>query len=131
MFIATAERLHRDHRSDASFDFSPVLTRLAKAVEVQGNALLRRAAAKPPTSARLANIEGRTVDLTRYRALTLGQLARVVSGERGLSEGLGKVLEAAAQWRNRLVGIGCEGDLVALARTRVRSPAGDCQRVAV
>ena len=28
--------------------------------------------------------------------------------------------ETAAHWRNRLVGIGCEGDLVALARTRVR-----------
>ena len=30
------------------------------------------------------------------------------------------ISEAAAHWRNRLVGIGCEGDLVALARTRVR-----------
>ena len=152
VFVATAERLYRDHRADASFDFSPVLTSLAKAMEVQGNALLRRAAAKLPPSARLANVEGRTVDLTRHRALTLGQLAHALSGERELSEGLGRVLESprwfresfpavvaalaearneaahssttdretAAHWRNRLVGIGCEGDLVALARTRVR-----------
>jgi hypothetical protein len=28
--------------------------------------------------------------------------------------------DTATHWRNRLVGIGCEGDLVALARTRVR-----------
>ena len=152
VFIATAERLYRDHRADASFDFSPVLTSLAKAMEVQGNAVLRRAVAKLPPAARMANIEGRTVDLARHRALTLGQLAHTLSGGRELSEGLGRVLEnsrwvresfpavvaslaearnaaahastidrdTAAHWRNRLVGIGCEGDLVALARTRVR-----------
>ena len=28
--------------------------------------------------------------------------------------------DTATHWRNRLVGVGCEGDLVALARTRVK-----------
>jgi hypothetical protein len=152
VFVATAERLWRDHRADVAFDFSPVLTSLAKSVEVQGNALLRRAAMKLPPKARLALVDGATRDLAAARPLTLGELARVLSGEQELSEGLKTVLEhprwfresfhavltelaearnaaahsgttgraSAAYWRNRLVGIGCEGDLVALARTRVR-----------
>jgi hypothetical protein len=152
VFLATGERLYRDHRADASFDFSPVLTSLAKAVEVQGNALLRRAAARLSPAARRANVGGRTVDLTEYRSLTLGELTRAIGGERELSEGLARVLDnarwfreslpamldalaevrnaaahsgttgrdTATHWRNRLVGVGCEGDLVALAKTRVR-----------
>ena len=152
MFVATGERLYRDHRSDGSFDFSPVLTSLAKAVEVQGNAILRRAAAKLPAAARRANVGGRTVDLAEHRSLTLGELARAISGERELNEALSRVLvdarwfrdgfpavldalaearnaaahtgaidrDTAAHWRNRLVGVGCEGELVALARIRLK-----------
>jgi hypothetical protein len=152
VFLATGERLYRDHRADAAFDFSPALTSLAKAVEVQGNAVLRRAAVKLPSMARHANVRGITVDLASGRSLTLGELARAIGGERELNEGLGRVLEnarwfresfpavldaladarnpaahsatidrdTAAHWRNRLVGIGCEGELVTLARTRVR-----------
>ena len=152
VFAATGERLYRDHRADAAFDFSPSLTSLAKAVEVQANAILRRAAARLSPAARRANVGGRTVDLTEHRSLTLGELARAIGGERELSEGLARVLDnarwfresfpamldalaearnaaahsgmtdrdTASHWRNRLIGVGCEGDLVALARTRVK-----------
>jgi hypothetical protein len=151
VFVATGERLYRDHRADASFDFSPVITSLANAVEVQGNALLRRATAKLPPNARRAKVGDVSVDLAAHRSLTLGELARVLGGERELREGLAGVMDgrwfresfpsvldalaevrnqaahggttsrdAATHWRNRLVGVGCEGDLVALARTRVR-----------
>ena len=152
VFVATGERLFRDHRVDGSFDFSPVVTSLAKAVEVQGNAMLRRAALKLSPVARRASVGGQTVDLAEHRALTLGELARVIGGERDLSEGLARVLDnarwfreifpamldalaavrnpaahsgtidrgTATQWRNRLVGVGCEGDLVSLAKTRVK-----------
>ena len=152
VFLATGERLYRDHRADAAFDFSLALTSLAKAVEVQANALLRAAAAKLSPAARRANVNGRTVDLTEHRSLSLGELARAIGGERELNEGLGRVLDnarwfvgsfppmldalaqarnaaahsgttdrdTAAHWRNRLVGVGCEGDLVALAKTRLR-----------
>jgi hypothetical protein len=152
VFLVTGERLYRDHRADPSFDFSPVIMSLAKAVEVQGNALLRRATAKLPPSARRAKVGDASVDLTSHRSLTLGELARVIGGERELSEGLVRVLDggrwfresfpaildalaevrnraahggttdrdAASHWRNRIVGIGCEGDLVTLGRTRVR-----------
>jgi hypothetical protein len=152
VFVATGERLYRDHRADVSFDFSPVITSLANAVEVQGNALLRRATTKLTPNARRAKVGDVSVDLAAHRSLTLGELARVLGGERELREGLGRVMESgrwflesfpsvldalaevrnhaahggatdrdtATHWRNRLVGIGCEGDLVALARTRVR-----------
>ena len=152
VFLATGERLYRDHRADAAFDFSPALTSLAKAVEVQGNAILRRAAAKLPPRARHANLRGVTVDLASCPSLSLGELARAIGGERELNEGLGRVLEnarwfcdsfpavldaladvrnpaahsgtidrdTATHWRNRLVGVGCEGEFVALARTRIR-----------
>ena len=152
VFVATGERLYRDHRADAAFDFSPVLTSLAKAVEVQGNALLRCAAVKLPQKSRQANVNGVTVDLASCRSLSLGELSRAIGGERELNERLGRVLDngrwfresfpavldaladarntaahtgtidrdTAARWHDRLVGVGCEGELVALARTRVR-----------
>jgi hypothetical protein len=152
IFIATGEKLYREHRTDPAFDFAPVLTSFAKAIEVQANSLLRRALPKVSPAARLANVKGRTVDLTEHHALTLGELARAIGGERELNEGLGRVLEdgrwirdsfpaiatelaevrnpgahsavidraTAARWRDRLVGVGCEGDLVALAKAHVR-----------
>ena len=152
VFLSTGERLYRDHRADASFDFSPVITSLASAVEVQGNALLSRAVAKLPPNARRAKVGDVSVDLASHRALTLGELSRVIGGERELRDGLGRIMDGgrwflesfpavlealaavrnraahgetterdtATHWRNRLVGVGCEGDLVTLGRTRVR-----------
>jgi hypothetical protein len=151
-FISTGEKLFREHRLDPAFDFAPVLTSFAKAIEVQANALLRRAVPKLSKAARLANLDGRTVDLGEYRGLGLGELSRAIGGERKLNEELAAVLEngrwftqqmpaildelrqvrnpgahvaaidraTAAQWRARLVGVGCEGDLVCLARTSMR-----------
>lgn len=152
VFVATGEKLYRDHRDDPAFDFAPVLTSFAKAMEVQGNAVLGRALAKAPKAARLANLNGRTVDLTEHRSLSLGELAHVMRGARELNEVLGRAIEnarwtcdsfpavaaaladarnprahtavvdraTATHWRNRLVGVGCEGDLVSLAKARLK-----------
>jgi hypothetical protein len=152
VFVATGERLFREHRGDPAFDFAPVLTSLAKAIEVQANALLRRAVNKLPPGERRANLDGRTVDLAEYGPLSLGELARAIRGERELNAALARAVEngrwfcdsfaavvgdlarvrnagahsaivdraTATHWRNRLVGVGCEGDLVQLAKTRVR-----------
>jgi hypothetical protein len=152
VFFATGERLFREYRHDSAFDFAPVLTSLAKAIEVQANAVLQRALARLPTPAQWARVDGRTVDLTEERVLSLGALGAVISGERELNEGLGRVLDdrgwfrgslpailldladernagahtavidaaTATHWRNRLVGVGCEGDLVTLAKVRLR-----------
>jgi hypothetical protein len=150
-FIATGERIFRDHRQDPAFDFAPVLASFAKAIEVQANSILRRVLPKVSKSARLANLEGQTVDLTKHRALGLGELARALGGEHDLYKEVGALLRpnrwfvegfpsvadafrevrnpgvhaevidraTAIRWRNQLVGVGCEGDLVKLAAVRV------------
>jgi hypothetical protein len=152
IFIASGERIYREHRSDAAFDFASVLTAFAKAVEVQANTILRRAMPKLARPARLAHLDHHTVDLGEYRSLSLGELARALSGEQALNDGLKTVLEhdrwfreslpaiarslaevrnpgshsavidraTATQWRERMIGIGVEGDLVALAKVKVR-----------
>lgn len=91
-FIATGEKLFREHRGDLAFDFAPVIGSFAKALEVQVNATLRSVLPKLKPITRQANIGGRTVDLAAFRALTLGELAHAIGGERALSEGLTSVL---------------------------------------
>lgn len=150
-FIASAEKAFRDHRSDPAFDFTPVLVDFAKALEVQGNALLRRALAKAPSDVRYANVDGRTVDLTRGDFLSLGQLARVIGNDKEVNDwlrrhvrpgdwvaiSLAPVMKEMAELRNpaahterfareqmvplrdRLVGVGCMGQLAELGRVRV------------
>lgn len=151
-FIASAEKVFRDHRGEPAFDFSPVLVNLAKAVEVQVNDLLRRALRSAPAEARRANVDGRTVDVVDGGPFSLGQLARIIGGERELNEELGRrlepskwitgslpsILDELAELRNpaahrlmlgrekvgrlrdRMVGVGCVGDLVELGLVRVR-----------
>ena len=146
------ERLFREHRLDPAFDFAPVLTSFAKAIEVQGNSVLRRALPKLAKAARIANIGGQSVDLTERGALGLGELAHAIGGERQLNDGLLGVLvngqwftgqmpailddfrsvrnpgahaavidrATARVWRERIVGVGCAGILVELARTRLK-----------
>ncbi len=104
-FIATGERLYRDHRSDPAFDFAPVLNSFSKALEVQVNAVLRRALPKIPHAARLAKLESHTVDLSTHRSLSLGELARAIGGERELNHALSKVLENGAWFTGSLPSI--------------------------
>ena len=88
LFVANAERLWRDHAADPHFDYGPVLTSLGKAMEVQTNLVLRRAAAKLPEPVRRVNVDGEMVDLARARSLSLGSLPRVINSTRELSDGL-------------------------------------------
>ena len=150
VFIATAEKLLREHRTDPAFDFGPVMTSLSKALEVQVNAVLRRALVRIPASARRVNLDGRTVDLAEQRALGLGQLVAAIARERELNTALASALvngawfagslpailddfrgarnegthesrvdrATAERWRNRLLGVGCTGDFVELAKVR-------------
>jgi len=151
-FVATAERIFRDNRSNAAFDFAPVLGGFAKALEVECNARLRRGLLGAPAERRQANVEGRTLDLGTRQHLSLGQLARAIGGERALNHALVQRLrhgdwfanqlppildafrevrnegahelpidrETAVYWRNRLVGVGCQGVLVDLAEVRAK-----------
>jgi len=92
VFIATAEKLFREHRNDPAFDFGPVMTSMSKALEVQVNAVLGRALPRIPASARRVNLDGRTVDLNEHRALTLGQLVSAIARERDLNAALTSAL---------------------------------------
>jgi len=152
-FVATGEKVFRDHRSDDAFDFQAVLGPLAKAVEVQVNSLLRTAVRSAPPAIRHVNIDGVSVDLATHGSLSLGQLARAIGGGRELVQHLGARLEngswfsgqlpsildnlatarnpgshvarvtrdLAQRWRDRLIGVGCQGVLVELGRCRVKS----------
>jgi hypothetical protein len=73
-FIATAEKIYRDHRSDLAFDFSSVLGSFSKALEVHVGGLLRAACAKMPPLIRRMNVDGKSVDLAQERALSLQSL---------------------------------------------------------
>lgn len=90
--LADAERAFRDHRDDPAFDFASVLLGFAKALEIQCNSVLRRAAAKLPPATRMANIEGASRDLSKSHNLTIGQLAHVLAGDKERTDALGRVL---------------------------------------
>ncbi|MEO7503151.1 MAG: hypothetical protein ABIW94_10985, partial [Gemmatimonadaceae bacterium] len=80
-FIATAEKLYRDHRNDVAFDFSPVLIGFAKAFEVQTNIVLKRALANVRPLDRTVNLDGRSMDLVKAGPYGLGELA-IIIGEK-------------------------------------------------
>ena len=150
-FITTAERIFRDNRANAGFDFAPVLGSFAKALEIECNRRLRAGLARSQPAARLAHIERETVDVAT-RSLTLGQLVLALTGEHELRTALAQRLVHAAwfsgelpvildafrqvrnegthaaridrgvaqHWRDRMMGVGCEGVLVKLAGVRSR-----------
>ena len=151
-FVATGEKVFREHRSDPVFDFAPVIGSFSKAIEVQVGAVLRQAMPKLPRAMRLMNIDGQTVDLAERRALSLQQVVQALAGERGRRDAIAAAVEhgawftdifpvvleefrklrnegthearvdrrAAALWRDQLLGVGCTGHLVELARVKPR-----------
>ncbi len=151
-FVATAEKVFRDHRGDDAFDFQAVLGPLVKAVEVQVNGILRAGVRSAPPAIRHVNVDGTSVDAALHGRFSLGQLARVIGGGRELAQHLAVRLEngpwfsgqlpsiledlatarnpgshasrvtreVAQRWRDRLVGVGCQGVLVELGRCRLK-----------
>jgi hypothetical protein len=95
--IASAEKIFRDHRTDAAFDFAPVIANFSKALEVSFNAILRGVLGFLPEAARRANLDGETVDLATVRHLTLGQFAHALHSERALVSALIQRLDYG-QW---------------------------------
>lgn len=92
-FVASAEEVFRRHRDDPAFDLHAVVIDLANAVEVQTNAILRRALAGAPTMVRMANVEGKSLDLARQGPLSLGQLAHAIGEDQERNAFLKKRLE--------------------------------------
>ena len=138
-FLATAEKVFRDHRNDPGFDFAAVVTNLAKAVEVETNRALRTDLTGAPPGVRFYNKDGQSVDLARHGHLSLNDLARAIGDDRGrmdtlrkkrgnwFAEQLPPMLDAlraarnpgahsaavsrevATVWRNRICGVGEPG----------------------
>jgi hypothetical protein len=163
VFIAQAEKTFREHRDDPAFDFGPVIVGLGTALDRQTNATLAVALRSGvPVNARRVNLGGQTVDLLGFRALTLGELARVLGGEWQLGTALKDVVENAAwftgsfpvmldalaevrnaaahgkeridrkratEWRDRILGVGSIGEIVELAKVRVKALAGSVATV--
>jgi hypothetical protein len=151
-FIASAEKILRDQQADPAFDYGPVVTNLAKAVEVTCNALLRRVGPRLPQEIRLVRVEGDTIDLGAAKHLSTGQLAHVLRTKGPLQRQLRQRLEngdwfvddfpkvlgevanlrnpgahrvlvgreAATHLRNALVGVGCQGAFIELAKVQPR-----------
>lgn len=151
-FIASAEKILRDQRSDPAFDYGPVVANLAKAVEVTVNAVLRRVGPQLPRELRQVRTDHEPLDLGAVGHLTIGQLAgvlrhrgpllkqlrqRLVHGDWFVDEFpkiLGEIAsvrnpgvhrarvgrEAVVKLRNALVGVGCQGALIELAKVRLR-----------
>jgi hypothetical protein len=121
-FIATAEKIFRDHRNDPAFDFGPVVGNFAKALEVSLDAVLARVLPGVPERERLVNVDGETVDILGRMPLTLGQFARAIGGEQALN---------AAITRRLLHGGWFTGELAAVADgvAQVRNPGVHQQRV--
>jgi hypothetical protein len=103
--LADAERSFRDHRDDPAHDFASTLLGFAKAVEIQCNSVLRRAAAKLPPATRIANVEGSSRDLARSHNLTIGQLVHVLAGDKDRSTALARVLPKGAWFTGQLPAI--------------------------
>ena len=79
-FLATAEKVFRDHRNDESVDFQSVMAGYAKALELETNRVLHALLKKAPEVLVRENFEGATRDL-RGQRLTLGQLSRALGGD--------------------------------------------------
>ncbi len=93
-FIATSEKLYRDHRGDMSFDFSPVLIGLAKAFEVQTNILFREVLKKMPAANRIIDFNRQRGDLCNRGAFSLAELSRLIGDEKVINDAVKRHIAA-------------------------------------
>jgi hypothetical protein len=145
-FIASGERMFREHVRDQMFDLGLALLEYAKALEVHCNSLIRTSLMHASVAERCKNVDGRSRDLTtealnlRELALALGDpelrhlfnrhlrgaeyLTGIVPGYlKKFADVRNRVAhqelvdrDEVVQWRNELCGIGCDGVLVRLAK---------------
>ena len=126
----------------------------AKAFEVQTNILLRDALRRVKPQDRMANVEGKSVDVAAGGPWSLGQLVQLIGENQDINEALRRTLdpkggawmaaslpaildqlaavrnpaahsasldrESVRTLRNRYIGVGCEGELVRLAKVAIR-----------
>ena len=100
--IASAEKIFRDHRYDAAFDFGPVIANFSKALEISCNAILHAVLGAIPEAARRVNLDGATTLLGPGRHLTLGQFAHALTKEPALVAALNQRLQHAVWFTGSL-----------------------------
>lgn len=93
MFIASAEKIFPDQRTDPAFDFGLVVANLAKALEVTCNAILRRVGPRLPRELRTITVEHQPIDIGDGKHLSVGQMAQVLRGKTALHRALRRRLE--------------------------------------
>ncbi len=150
IFVANAEKLWRDHRGDAGFDFSPVVVNLAKAYEVQLATRLGAARAKLEHSEWMISVDGRSVHILdgspglgaigraladgplrgavqrlfehgEWATVSLPPIVRDLADTRNAAAHRERVSrEDARRLRDRNLGVGCHGSLLDLAKVRLR-----------
>lgn len=102
LFLATAEKLWRDHSHDPAFDCASVLLEYCKALEVRCNWILRHALDGAPPEFRFLNVNGRSVDVTEGYQLNLRVMAKLIGGDKAMVTFLGKRLEHGAWFTGQL-----------------------------
>jgi hypothetical protein len=145
-FIATAEKLFRDHRRDPAFDFTPVVVLFAKALEIHSLSLVRAALPRERLDAILKSSDNVTPMIAPDK-LTLGQLTTAMRAHPEFRAALERLRdgpwlvqefrkamdrftpsrntgvhrehigrELATKWRDELLGVGQAGVLERLAK---------------
>ena len=92
LFIASAEKLYRDHRTDPAFDFSPVVVNLCKAYESHLAEAFGAVQHRLPDDAWHVNVDGVSRHLVDDGPFTIGQLSHALRNDQSLLLALGGVL---------------------------------------
>jgi hypothetical protein len=94
-FIAQCEKTYWEHRDDHAFDFGPVILGLARALERQTNAVLTQRCGRVCQRTQGARTLTGGRGPARVPRLSIGELARVLGGERELASALQSVVDNA------------------------------------
>jgi hypothetical protein len=144
-FIASGERMFREHLRDQMFDLGLALLEFGKALEVRCNNLLREALEPATGSERFLTVGGASQDITTFQMMmsqiitllkqrtTAAYLRKTQRNGDYLTVALPEILtqfaavrnkvahqdlverDVVIDWRNRLCGVGSDGVLVRLA----------------
>lgn len=97
-FIATGEYIYRTHRSDPTFNLGSTVVNLANGVEIEVNRICAAAMSSARPEIRMVNVDGYSHDIASARSFTLGQLARIISGDRERSDWLARHVVKQGRW---------------------------------
>ena len=121
-FIATAEKIFREHRSVEGFDYAAGAIEITKALESQCNAILMRALAKAPQEVRWLNVKGESVDVARDGRLSLERMGHYITGSQEVRDWLAAALTDGAWFTDQLA-------YVLLQLAQFRGPAAHHRRI--